>query len=109
MPSRIASSFSQGLASELQGSGVQVTALLPGFTRTEFHDRAGIKARQAAPDFMWLDADKLVCDGLADVDKGKILSIPGVQYKIAAALLRVVPRSIVRKPKLVRRHRPNKD
>jgi short-subunit dehydrogenase len=101
--------FSESLAVELADTGVKVTALAPGFTRTEFHDRAGIKARQAAPDFMWLDADKLVSDGLADVDKGKILSIPGVQYKIAARLLRVVPRSIVRKPKLVRRHRPNKD
>ena len=97
------------LANELHGTGVHAMALCPGWVHTEFHDRAGIKARQAAPDFMWLDADKLVSDGLADVDRGKILSIPGVQYKIAAGLLRVVPRSVVRKPKLVRRHRPNKD
>lgn len=100
--------FSEGLSVELAETGVQVTALCPGFTQTEFHERAGIKARQAAPGFMWLDADKLVADCLADVDKGRVLSIPGVQYKIAAGLLQVAPRAIRRKPKLVRRHRPNK-
>lgn len=100
--------FSESLAVELAKTGVKVTALAPGFTRTEFHDRAGISARQASPDFMWLDADKLVADCLSDVDKGKVLSIPGVQYKIAAGLLRVVPRSIARQPKLARRHRPDK-
>lgn len=101
--------FSESLAVELHNTGVRVTALCPGFTHTEFHDRAGIKAEQAAPEFMWLDSDRLVRDCLADVEKGRIVSVPGVQYKAITGLLRVAPRSIVRKPKLVRRHRPNKD
>ena len=43
---------------ELHGTGVHVTALLPGWVRTEFHSRAGI-AGSSIPDFMWLDADRL--------------------------------------------------
>lgn len=100
-------SFSQGLASELQGSGVQVTALLPGFTRTEFHDRAGIDGA-AIPKAMWLSADKLVRDALTDVDKGRTLSVPGAQYKVIVPLLRIAPRSLLRRQGIVARHRPNR-
>ncbi|MBB2894119.1 SDR family NAD(P)-dependent oxidoreductase [Flexivirga oryzae] len=97
--------FSEGLASELRGTGVTVTALCPGFTRTEFHERAGIKGH-GIPDFMWLQADSLVKACLEDVDRGKVISIPGPQYKVAATALRVLPRPIVRAGKLARKHRP---
>lgn len=97
--------FTEGLASELRGTGVTATALCPGFTRTEFHDRAGIKGN-GFPDFMWLQADPLVKECLDDVDRGKVISIPSPQYKVAATALRVLPRPIVRMGKLSRRHRP---
>lgn len=98
--------FTEGLASELRGTGVTATALCPGFTRTEFHDRAGIKGNGGFPDFMWLQADPLVKECLDDVDRGKVISIPSPQYKIAATALRVLPRPVVRMGKLSRRHRP---
>ncbi|HEV7194852.1 MAG TPA: SDR family oxidoreductase [Pedococcus sp.] len=88
--------FTEGLSSELAGSGVTATALCPGFTRTEFHDRAGLNMSRL-PGFVWLTSDRLVRDCLADVAKGKVVSVPGAQYKVAVAALRVLPRSLVRK------------
>ncbi|YAL82966.1 SDR family NAD(P)-dependent oxidoreductase [Dermacoccaceae bacterium W4C1] len=99
--------FSQSLSSELAGTGVRVTVLCPGFTRTEFHERAGIRGH-GIPDALWLDANKLVTDALADIDKGKTLSVPGYQYKAIVPLLRLVPSSLLGNPHLVSRHRPGK-
>ncbi|AKU15520.1 SDR family NAD(P)-dependent oxidoreductase [Luteipulveratus mongoliensis] len=97
--------FSESLAAELDGTGVTVTALCPGFTRTEFHQRAGI-TRQQLPDALWLDADKLVSQCLRDVDRGKVISVPGVHYKAAAGLLDVLPRGVARNSAFKSRHRP---
>lgn len=99
--------FSEGLASELAGTGVTVTALCPGFTRTEFHERAGIKGDGGFPDFMWLQADSLVRTCLDDVNRGKVISIPSPQYKVAATALRLLPRKIVRAGGMSRKHRPD--
>ncbi|PRY58249.1 hypothetical protein BCF74_11266 [Knoellia remsis] len=88
--------FSEGLASELTGTGVGVTALCPGFTHTEFHERADLDMTRM-PEFMWLDAPRLVRDALADADKGKVVSVPGMQYKAIVGALRVLPRPLVRR------------
>ncbi|MFC8503102.1 SDR family NAD(P)-dependent oxidoreductase [Pedococcus sp. NPDC057267] len=87
--------FTEGLATELAGTGVTATALLPGFTHTEFHERAGV-TMSSIPEFMWLDADKLVRDCLDDVAKGRVVSVPGAQYKAIVGALRVLPRGVVR-------------
>ena len=99
--------FSEGLAGELKGTGVTVTALCPGFTRTEFHGRAAIDHGDL-PGFMWLDADNVVRDALADVDRGKVISVPGRQYKLISTALRSMPRPLVRQGRLARTHRPQK-
>jgi short-subunit dehydrogenase len=98
--------FTEGLASELKGSGVTATALCPGFTHTEFHDRAKLDM-SSLPDFMWLDSDRLVRDALDDVAKGKVVSVPGPQYKAIVTALRIIPRPIVR-ANAVSAHRPGR-
>jgi len=87
--------YSEGLANELDGSGVQVTALCPGWVRTEFHERADIRTSKI-PDQLWLDADRVVADCLADVERHKVISIPSKRYKALILAARLAPRSAVR-------------
>jgi hypothetical protein len=89
-------SFSEWAANEYRDRGVTVTALCPGFTRTEFHERMGV-SRGSAPDFMWLDADELVATALKDFEKGRTFSIPSAQYKVITTLARVVPGGVLQR------------
>ncbi|KJC65082.1 SDR family NAD(P)-dependent oxidoreductase [Agreia bicolorata] len=88
-------SFTEGLAVELRGTGIGVTALCPGWVHTEFHVRAGIKA-SSIPNFLWLDAEQLVTACLRDVDRGRVISIPTVRYRTLIWLARHAPRSAIR-------------
>lgn len=96
--------FTEGLSTELAGTGVTATVLCPGFTETEFHQRASLG--KPGPAFMWLDATELVSTCLADVARGRVVSVPGAQYKAIVGLLRLLPRSVVRgRARVVRRRR----
>ncbi|MCP2255663.1 hypothetical protein LY13_004444 [Prauserella aidingensis] len=88
-------SFSDGLASALRGSGVRVMALCPGFTHTEFHDRAGLE--KSGPKGIWLQADVVVREALSDLRRGKAVSVPGAQYKFAVAVGKLFPRGLIRR------------
>jgi uncharacterized protein len=94
--------FSEGVNAELAGTGVQVSALCPGLTHTEFHRRAGLDM-STVPGPMWLDADAVVAAGLRDHRRGRAVSVPGVQYKAAVALMRVTPRAVLRRVTRARR------
>jgi short-subunit dehydrogenase len=87
--------YSESLANELHGSGVTVTALMPGWVRTEFHQRASIKS-SSIPDSLWLDADYLVRECLKDVARGRVISMPSVRYQPLSWMLRHLPRPTVR-------------
>jgi short-subunit dehydrogenase len=87
--------YSEALANELRGSGVTVTALCPGWVRTEFHERANIHVSRI-PGLLWVDADRLVADCLVDVDRRKVISIPSRRYKVLIFLARHAPRGLVR-------------
>ena len=97
--------LSESLHAQLAPFGVTVTALCPGFVRTEFHERAGLDMSRL-PRFAWLDAKRLVDDCLADVERGRAVSVPGRQYKLAVAALRLAPRAVARAGRLSSRHRP---
>ncbi|WTN46255.1 SDR family oxidoreductase [Streptomyces sp. NBC_00631] len=88
-------SLSEGLANELHGTGVTVTALCPGWVRTEFHTRAGIRS-SSVPDFLWLDARQVVETALRDVRRGRVISVPGFRYRSLIWLTRHLPRRTVR-------------
>lgn len=88
--------LSESLHTEVRDTKVKISALCPGFTRTEFHQRGRMKMK-GLPDFMWLDSDQLVAASWSDAQSGKAVSIPGWQYKILIALISLAPRSAVRK------------
>ncbi|GHA15285.1 dehydrogenase [Streptomyces tauricus] len=86
--------FTQGVAKDLAGSGVRLMALCPGFVRTEFHERAGM-GTDNIPNWMWLDADKVVAAALADLARDKSLSIPDPRYKALMGVAKVTPRGLL--------------
>jgi short-subunit dehydrogenase len=73
--------------------GVHVMALLPGFTRTEFHQRMNVR-QESAPSWMWLDVDELVAEALHDLEKGRRISVPSKRYKALATLAKYTPASL---------------
>jgi uncharacterized protein len=87
--------LSEGLNTTLHGTGVRVMALCPGFTQTEFHQRAGLEMGRL-PRAFWLQADQVVHESLADLRAGKAVSIPGLQYKALVALGKLIPKPVQR-------------
>ena len=75
-------------------SGVRVMVLCPGFVRTEFHQRADMDI-SGVPRWMWLNSDKLVAAALADLERGRTVSVPSLRYKVLATLARHAPTSLV--------------
>ena len=87
-------SFSESVGLAARPYGVRVLAVHPGYTRTEFHQRAGINLSKL-PGWLWLDADKVAADGLRDLYAGRTVSVPDWKYKAAVFALRHAPRSLI--------------
>jgi short-subunit dehydrogenase len=88
--------LSESLHTELAGTNVKISALCPGFTRTEFHQR-GRMSMKGLPSFLWLDSDELVAKAWSEALKGEAISVPGWQYQLLVFVIKRLPRSIVRK------------
>jgi uncharacterized protein len=87
--------FSESMAGLVAPFGVRVMALCPGYTRTEFHDRAGIDMSKT-PNWLWLDADKVVAEGMRDLRYGKVVSVPDWRYKGLVFAMRHLPRPLLK-------------
>ena len=88
--------FSEYLNTELSRTNIKISALCPGFTRTEFHQRGKMRMN-GLPNFMWLSSDQVVEKSWKYAKAGKAICIPGWQYLILSTIARVAPRPIVRK------------
>jgi short-subunit dehydrogenase len=85
--------FSESIGLSARRFGVRVMALCPGYTRTEFHQRAGIDMSKT-PDWLWLSADDVVRDGLRDLARGRLVSVPDWRYKAVVFGMRHAPRGL---------------
>lgn len=74
--------LSEELELTLRGTGVHVSALCPGFTHTDFHAAAGLmEMKNALPKAIWYDADVVVREGIAAVERGKAIRVSGRLYR----------------------------
>ncbi len=90
--------LTESLHEETRGTGVKVTALCPGLTRTEFQSVSNTDSYAASyPAVAWLTADEVARAGLRDVASGRALSVPGLLYKGLAAASGVTPRGLARR------------
>lgn len=89
-------SLSEALAEELRGSGVTVTALCPGPTATGFQERAEMTETRLAKSGM-MSSMAVARAGYAGMRKGKPLVVPGFRNKVLIGIVRVWPRSLVRR------------
>ncbi len=82
--------LTQALATEHRGRGLRFQALCPGFTRTEFHQRAKLNAT-GVPGIGWLRAEDVVESSLRGLEKGKVIVVPGLLYKLVVAAVKMLP------------------
>jgi short-subunit dehydrogenase len=88
--------FGEWAAHEYAPQGVRVMTLLPGFTRTEFHERMEV-GRDAVPGPLWLDAERVVDEALSDYDAGKARSIPSKRYNVIATASKYLPVGVLQR------------
>jgi short-subunit dehydrogenase len=89
-------SFTQSVREELRGTGVKVTVVCPGFTRTEFQARAGIDSSKV-PGFLWQSAEEVAAGALAALEQNKAVYVPGTLNRMAAGLVSVLPDALTRR------------
>lgn len=89
-------SFTESLHEELRSTGVRTTVVCPGFTRTEFQERAGIDSSRV-PSFLWMEADAVARAGIDAWERGKAICVPGGLNCAVGAVAQTMPRSVTRR------------
>lgn len=87
-------SFSEGISKDLEGTGITVTALCPGATRTEFAEKAQLQNTKLFSSFV-MNAEKVASIGYKALLKGKRVEVPGLYNKLLVSSLRFTPRGMV--------------
>jgi short-subunit dehydrogenase len=92
------SSWSQALYEELRGTGVTVTALAPGFTRSGFVEAADAEEVAAKiPGFVWDSPGDVARAGLDGVEKGRAVVVPSLLYRVGVTASSMTPSAITRR------------
>ena len=91
-------SYTESLSAELRGTGVSASVLCPGPVDTGFGERAGFTkedAESALPAFMWEPVEVVAKTGIAALEKGRVVAVPGVANRAAAFGVRFLPRQFL--------------
>ena len=89
--------LTETMAGELRGTGVTATVVEPGYVRTEFHARSGMRSGggSGVTSRIWLDVDEVVDAALDDLFAGRTVSIPTRRWKAVSTVVDVLPRGLV--------------
>lgn len=83
-----ATRYASSLAREVKNSGVRVTAVCPGYVHTNLHARAGLHhLEKTVPEWLWIDAKKVVQSAVTGAQKGKAVVVPGFVYRVSLPFL----------------------
>ena len=96
--------FSESLDLQYRHRGVRCVAVCPGFTHTEFHDRAEMDM-SGVPSRLWLSTEQVVREALRDLDRGRTISVAGPQYKVIVAATKLLPTAARRQASAIARKR----
>lgn len=87
--------YTQALALELEGTGVQATAVCPGWVKTELHERAGVP-RPRLPGWAWVSPEQVAQTALDAAARGKVVAIPKRIWRVAVWFLEHAPAALPR-------------
>ena len=91
-------SYTRSIAAELKGAGVTATVLCPGPVKTDFGKTAGFTPKEekdSLPPMMWIPAPEVARAGVAGVDDGKVVVIPGAANRAAAMFATLAPKRLL--------------
>jgi short-subunit dehydrogenase len=84
--------FSQSLALENTSRGVNVCAVCPGFTYSEFHDVTGTRGVVSKmPKWMWLSAEEVAHIGVDALERGDIVCVTGRANRAIKSMMKLLP------------------
>jgi uncharacterized protein len=92
------SSFTEAVHEEVRGTGVHVTALCPGFTRSDFVETAGAEDQASRlPGLLWQEAEPVARAGIDGVRRGRAVVVSGSINKVGTGLSSVTPSTVSRR------------